>query len=101
MNKMIKVVKIPNGEAPEKVREAWVGLTLPLAFKDNINGCKNEIGLVSQDFLPERDIAAVSEVEAMFILKKHDPEAAEWFKQQGIPRKERFLTFGIDEVKVL
>ena len=32
----IKIVTTPPGEAPKKVRDAWVGLTLPLA----VNGKK-------------------------------------------------------------
>ncbi len=30
----IKIVDVPPGEAPQQVREAWVGLVLPLALPD-------------------------------------------------------------------
>ena len=98
---MIKIIKVPDGEAPEEVRKAWVGLILPLAFTDNIKGYVKEVGLVSQEFLPERDIVAVPGLAAIYILEKNDPDAAKWFIQQGIPKKIRFLTFSIDEVKIL
>jgi hypothetical protein len=29
--KRVRIVQIPSGEAPEHIRKAWVGLTLPLA----------------------------------------------------------------------
>ena len=77
-----------------------MGLVLPLAFIDDTTREKEE-GIVSLKIIPTRKVAVVLSSEAISILKKKDKRAADWFKQNGIPDKYKFLSFGLDEVEIL
>ena len=97
----IRIVSVPPGEAPQWVREKWVGLELPLAYSDR--GARRAItsGVLSGP--PNRLIAlwwalrgrldyksgyAVDANEAIRILEGTAPEAAAWWRQ-NVPRLQR------------
>lgn len=89
----IKIVRRPIGEAPEWVRDAWIGLSLPLAFKRE-RGWQS-FGVLSG---PNRRfpqlwalvIGKASKVEGYLVnaqvavdrLTKVNPEAAAWWRKQ-------------------
>lgn len=97
----ILVVKTPHGEAPDWVKEAWVGLALFTR------------GLVSEDFgepigvLTNTEVQTGSNVwlvpqtDAIDVLEKVNPEAAAWWRDHGFPRKGRAFTFQEHEVLIL
>jgi hypothetical protein len=92
----IRVVAVPPGEAPQHVREAWVGLTLPLA-----RGCRQPhtartVGVVTgpttwwgkcMALLVGRTNKAyayvVPSAEAIRILSEQAPDAADWWKKNA------------------
>ena len=94
----IRIVSVPSGEAPQWVREKWVGLELPLAYDDGgarrantsgvLSGPRNRlIGLwwALRGRLVRKSGYAVDANEAARILEGTAPEAAAWWRQ-NVPR---------------
>ena len=94
----VRVVAIPPGEAPLWVREKWVGLALPLAGRDRgarvsytsgvLSGPRNRLlALVWRLLgrLPRKSGYAVDVQEALGILARTAPEAAQWWRE-NVPR---------------
>ena len=91
----IRIIKIPIGEAPEDVREAWVGLILPLAEGRRsqrrnwavfgvLSGPKSFLPKVLAMLLgkhPVLDGYRVNASAALEILAQRTPEAAEWWNE--------------------
>lgn len=82
---MLKIIKVPAGEAPEWVRQAWVGLVLPcdpfMGFAEN-----PEKGVLSSEQSEHKRYSyAVPQLEALCILEKHSVEAAAWWRAHGFP----------------
>ena len=75
----IRIVSTPPGQAPDEVRKSWVGLVIPLPEQDNgglqmgVRGGKpKQLGGYQ-----------VYTTEALDILRKKSPEAAEWFEENA------------------
>src|SRR5579871_3824738 len=74
----IRIIAIPPGEAPEEVRRAWVGLVLPLAKRARGPLLARGFGVLTG----QRELThgyAVRSRQAVEILSRHAPEAAEWW----------------------
>jgi len=91
---LVKVIKIPDGPAPEKFRKSWVGLQLP-ALGDNP---VLEQNFVTGELRKSRESILVLASSALDILEKKDPDAARWFREHMPPDMELF-SFGADEVQ--
>jgi hypothetical protein len=104
----IRITATPAGEAPLEVRQKWVGLTLPLAAGHRearsfmtsgvLTGPKSFFAVV-RDFLlgrlAESEGYVVDATTALEILSKHDPSAAEWWRNSAphLLRRHRKLVF--------
>jgi hypothetical protein len=86
----IRIVNVPDGQAPEYIRRAWVGLVLPLPAGHPPGPravCTQ--GVLSRRwrrwlpvFLPQGridEVFLVAGSAAIDVLKKSDPYAAEWW----------------------
>ncbi|MBI2410080.1 hypothetical protein HYV30_03525 [Candidatus Kaiserbacteria bacterium] len=87
----IRIVDVPPGEAPEWVREKWVGLILPL------NGasayCSQTVGILS-GLLQDASGYVVDIVMSIEILALHAPEAARWWREEsGVVEPGRSFVF--------
>ena len=112
----IRIIRIPPGEAPESIRQAWVGLVLPLT-----PGCErvcstHTYGVLSgpRTFLGElfrrltgrlrRKAGYVVDVQAAIdILEDAAPAAAAWWRE-NVPhamRPGRRFLFAPDACEVL
>lgn len=91
----IKVLKVPDGPAPLKIREAWVGLNL-LARKTLLKG--PEIDFTNNNLVSRGGAYKVPLEMALEILEKKSPEAAQWFRV-NCPSWMDHLTFGVGEVE--
>ena len=101
MINMIKIVKTPTGEAPEWVREAWVGLFLPLYYIANESG---EVeGVVSRQIIQiaREKVWCVEQNVAIGLLMTQNEKAAEWWIEQGYPIPDKVFTFGHDEAELV
>jgi len=89
----IKIVRRPIGEAPEWVRDAWIGLSLPLAVKREHSW--RGVGVLSgpSRWLPQLWALATGKTEkfegylvnaqaAVDLLAEVNPGAAAWWRKQ-------------------
>jgi len=102
MTGSIKVIRVPQGEAPRWVRVAWVGLILPcdpyLGYSDS--GC--ERGVVSNSaVIRNRYGVSVSQVRAIEILSEHHIGATLWWKNRGFPCHDGYFCFSAEEVQIV
>ena len=93
----IKVVKVPEGPAPPKVREAWVGLEL-LAKATPLKG--PEVDFTTREMIIRKPSIMVPRYGALKKLEQKSPEAADWFHIH-FPHEMKHFTFGIDEIEVI
>jgi hypothetical protein len=90
----IRVIKRPRGEAPDHIRDQWLGLILPGVYCKAEDG--SEVGLESRSLQPRRDHCLVPQNLAIGALELAGRlEAAEYFRQVG---SSGFFTFGAEEV---
>jgi hypothetical protein len=86
----IRIVDVPDGEVPEEIRRAWVGLVLPLADGHPPKPkATHTFGVLSyrwKKWLPRRrakypvaENFIVPGIAAIQVLKKSDRYAAEWW----------------------
>lgn len=99
----IKIVKIPAGEAPAKIRGAWVGLILPC---DPYLGWPTSDGpdrgvLSGKEAARNRCSFSVPQDEAIRILEESAPEAAAWWREKGFPHSGECFGFAEDEAEIL
>lgn len=99
--KMIEVVTIPHGEAPEEVRRGWIGCVMP---------CEPECGhvpvyvegvLSGPSLLVKVAGFSISQEVALAVLEQKAPQAAEWFRQHGFPHPDKCFRFKDEEVRVV
>ena len=96
----IKVVQIPDGEAPLWVRKSWVGLTLPVVATSNDNG----YGVLSLKKSKGRCKSfEVEQIDALDALRSQSMEAAQWFRNHGYPMDTKgvYFSFKASQVEVL
>ena len=88
----IKIVQRPIGEAPDWVRDAWIGLTLPMAAKSQrrwiglgvLSGPTNafaQIWAVVRGKSFAMDGYSVNARTAVDLLAAANPEAARWWRK--------------------
>lgn len=78
----IRIVDVPPGEAPQDIREHWVGLALPLASGFPTTVQMETFGVVSEVTDEEPTIGYVVDIEeAMAVLARKSPEAVSWWRQ--------------------
>lgn len=93
----IRIIAIPPGEAPERIRSAWIGVVLPLAdTKGPQPGIWITRGVLGKDrgllarikrlvgipMVEQPSVAyAVDVLAAIESLRAHSPSAAEWWER--------------------
>lgn len=77
---LIRIISTPPGEAPQSIREAWVGLELPLVKTKDQGQELAVMGVLSwtPDFM---NGYAVEGMVALEHLAAHSPEAAVWWRE--------------------
>jgi hypothetical protein len=94
---MIRIIKRPDGEAPSAVRDAWIGLVLPV---HDTSEKMHLVQVVSErPARPEHDSHAVQFEDAMNVLGKKSPAARDWW--QNNTRGMNHLVFQPDCCEVL
>ena len=103
----IRVVRVPQGEAPLWVRERWVGMELPLARGESgprhmltsgvVSGPRNRFAALWRRLLgrlPDKAGYAVYVFDALAVLEQTAPDAVEWWRTNSphlVNRKRKFL----------
>lgn len=116
----LKITSTPPGDAPEWVRQKWIGLTLPLAQSDReaqslytvgvldnfdwsrINNGKFSGKLCTLWNVLTRRVTRdkgylINAHDAVTILNDVSPEAATWWKENVLPRYAPMDNFLFDE----
>jgi hypothetical protein len=75
--KTFTVEDVPNGGEPDWVREAWVGLRLPYVDIGQFGG----VEVLSGKPVPRAWSYSVSEDDALRVLEKTAPKAAQWWRE--------------------
>jgi hypothetical protein len=79
----LRIVGIPFGEAPEEVRQAWIGVELPLRYWENKPGLHESVGVLSDQGSRE-DLGYLVEGRiAVYHLAVREPEAAQWWRDNA------------------
>lgn len=92
----ITITKLPEGEAPQWVRAAWVGLVVPVIAISYTEA----FGLLSKSQLGPRLMYIVPQREAIKALKKKSKRAATWWTSIGFPRPQETFGFNFDEASI-
>jgi hypothetical protein len=90
----VKIVRRPIGEAPDQIRDAWIGLLLPLAHErrrtwKGVGVLSGPHNLILQLWTRARgkglnvDGYAVDAKSAVDILAVQHPEAAGWWREHA------------------
>ena len=89
----VRIIDTPLGEAPQYVREAWVGLVLPLAvpharkvwiFGGVLTGPKTYLAQLVWRLLGQgrqETGYVVNSAAAIMLLERTNPSAAEWWRE--------------------
>ncbi len=94
----IKIVATPPGQAPLKIREQWVGLSIPVA--ENLPADTVQMGVLGGK--AENPNGYTVETEAAIQeLEKKSPEAASWWRQNIIPELMPWLSFHRDVCEIV
>ena len=96
----IRITRTPDGETPEAIRSAWAGLVLPC---EPIAPYAETFGVISLEPTAERRwVVTVPLNEALDILAREKPFAAEWWEEHCMPPEElTHLAFSLDDVEIL
>jgi hypothetical protein len=107
----IRIKSTPPGEAPEHIRQAWIGLVIPVPSR--FAGRRKHIGIGVQSGLMRRLVAlfgallgigqrhvgyVVESRVAIELLAARSPEAAAWWRE-NVPRfteSGRYFMFAAD-----
>lgn len=95
----IKIVKVPDGEAPEEIRKAWVGLILPCHPDVGHNDDREKGALSCKENARNRYGYAVRQRDAIELLGYKNPAAAQWWKDHGFPQGDDYFSFYHMEVE--
>jgi hypothetical protein len=79
---LIRIIEVPPGEAPRSIREAWVGLELPLAMTEGQGRRMEIMGVLSQSPGVTTGYAVDGRV-AIDRLGSQSPEAARWWRENA------------------
>ena len=93
---LIRITKVPEGQAPLEVRQEWVGVTMK-AF--TFPGATFAHGLVTGKRVEMKPGFFVDKEHALSQLAKKDLVAASWFLEHADPRFSEFV-FGADEAEI-
>ncbi len=80
----IRITSIPEGEAPEEIRRAWVGLVLPVWTTTDGRDGIIQTGVVSGKAVPPLKGYVVDADEAIRILGKSNRKAKVWWETKAL-----------------
>ncbi|MDB5225255.1 MAG: hypothetical protein JWL87_207 [Candidatus Adlerbacteria bacterium] len=116
--RIIKIIELPHGDAPEWVRRGWIGCEIPCkglecghipVYVHSVVPRLTRGPLTVPEFLalPKEqkiDGYTVNQADALMALEAHNPAAAKWWKDHGFPKKGKGkdgFRFKLSEVKVV
>jgi hypothetical protein len=114
MTRHVRVIAVPAGEAPEWVRQKWVGVELPLALRDardvrtfpvlsGPRGILDSLWRILTGRFTRRRGYMVEVAAAIAALERVHPDAAAWWRANAphLFRSRRFFMFQQHECHVI
>lgn len=96
---LIRIKKLPAGEAPENIRKEWIGSTLPC--NPIVGFSEEEFGALSNKKGSNRYAFNVPQKEALEILEKASRVAAKYWKSKGYPKPGNYFVFDESEAEII
>jgi len=93
----ICIFSTPPGQAPDWVREAWVGVIIPLSEPANVGHQRGALGGSPQN----QNGYCVKGSDAIERLEGHNPEAAKWWKDNVPLENITHLVFSRDVCSIV
>jgi hypothetical protein len=87
---LFQICSIPSGGAPDWVLEAWVGCVVE-GYYDLFENPRAHDMLTGQPVEVFPDDVYVFEEHALEVLARSNPQAAQWWRDNGFPRSKGFL----------
>jgi len=98
----IRITCVPAGEAPLRIRKAWVGLILPCQRICGFPSDGMDLGVLSRKKVGRNRYGfSVPQGRAVRILKKKDPVAAAWWRKHGFPKAGENFGFAEEEAEII
>src|SRR5262245_31416390 len=98
----IRIVRVPEGEAPLEIRQAWVGLVLPCDPYLGYPASGGEQGVCTgRKSARNRYGFGVPQDQAIAVLDIENPQAAAWWRTQGFPRGDERFCFAEAEAEII
>lgn len=79
----IRFIKAPKGQAPDWVREAWIGVTVPCYPTIDTPEEGRLFGVDDDKPVSSYECVAVPQKEAIEALEQRHPDAAQWWREHG------------------
>jgi len=97
-----EIVSVPEGQAPLKIREAWVGVLLTGFFGPEIQQTMRPGGVLNRELVESYEGVAVAQPHALQELEKYSPSAALWWQKNGYPTNPMHLfVFNKNECRMI
>lgn len=77
----VRIIRMPRGEAPEWVREKWIGLVLPCVYKEDASVAR---GVLTGSIVCY-SAYNISQESALKALEGVSVEAVNWWHDHGYP----------------
>ncbi len=102
----IRITKIPAGEAPSWIREAWPDRVLPCLPHYGRAYGEPDRGVLSREPVGCEQCGRLSflvpQAAALEVLAAEcDEKVVAWWREQGYPKAGEFFAFGADEVEII
>jgi hypothetical protein len=78
---LIRIIAAPPGEAPEEIRQEWIGVELPLAPGEPLPKIESTVGVLTGQSTGVASGYLVEGNKAVALLAAHSPTAAEWWRE--------------------
>jgi len=78
MARYFQITSLPPGEAPTDIQTAWIGCVMPL-FALRVSAVSR--GVLTRQRLPNRPGYSVRVLDAIAVLERRSPAAAQWWRE--------------------
>ena len=78
MARYFQITSLAPGEAPTDIQVAWIGCVMPL-FAFRVSAASR--GVLTRQRLPKRSGYTVLVLDALAVLERHSPAAAQWWRE--------------------
>jgi hypothetical protein len=99
MNGSFQITSLPPGEAPIDIQAAWIGCVMPLfGLSDGRRVC----GVLTRQRVPNRCGYMVRTLEAIAVLERQSPAAAQWWREHTpyLIQRGKLFVFAVESCRL-